>query len=347
MTTTDAASHSSLPDEGTSEPLLRASTEHDGRELLRHAGRRGQRPGRGFRKQGRHWFLTYPQCGDLQRDRVLARLSELWGKPSSYAVAQEKHEDGGFHIHAYLDWGTRREITAASFFDVDGHHPNIQTARSAKLVQQYVLKHDEHAIQQLGGSTSTVYHRLVEGTLTVVDAVSEEPRLLKDFGRLRQNVQDYQHYKRAAAARITTWPLRFQGRDLPLLDVKCRHYWIWGGPSTGKTTWLDTNRTAKWFPIPKDGWWDGYDDQYFDVIYCDEYNADSMPFNRLNELCDVAGGLPLRIKHGTVYKYKNIIVIICSNRTPRQMYPDDWESIEARFNVIEAVRALPIVVEDE
>jgi len=101
---------------------------------------------RSFAYDGRDVFLTYPQCGELSRERVRDFLTVELGV-RRFLVARELHDDGNPHIHAYASWDTRRRFADARVFDVDGHHPNIQKPRSAKAVGEYCSKYDVEALR--------------------------------------------------------------------------------------------------------------------------------------------------------------------------------------------------------
>jgi len=101
---------------------------------------------RTFSFDGRDVFLTYPQCGDLTRERVRDFLLSTHGV-RRFLVGRELHDDGNPHIHAYAGWDERRRLTGERVFDVDGHHPNIQKPRSAKAVAEYCQKYDVEALR--------------------------------------------------------------------------------------------------------------------------------------------------------------------------------------------------------
>lgn len=95
-----------------------------------------------FRLQGKHLFLTYPQCS-LELEYIYDHLLTLpIGNllPDKLCVAQETHEDGNLHYHCYLYYPSKRNITDPSIYDIDGHHPNMQSCRSPKSVLKYVTK---------------------------------------------------------------------------------------------------------------------------------------------------------------------------------------------------------------
>jgi len=94
-----------------------------------------------FSFDGRDVFLTYPQCGELSRERLRDFLCGTLGV-ERFLIARELHDDGQPHLHAYASWPRRRRLRGADCFDVDGHHPNVQKPRSAKAVAEYCAKYD-------------------------------------------------------------------------------------------------------------------------------------------------------------------------------------------------------------
>jgi len=56
-----------------------------------------------------------------------------------YVIAQETHEDGTLHLHAFIK--TQRKITFNNkLFDLPNHHGNYQVAKSWPCVKKYVTK---------------------------------------------------------------------------------------------------------------------------------------------------------------------------------------------------------------
>jgi len=100
---------------------------------------------RSFSFDGRDVFLTYPQCGELTRERLRDFLQNELGV-RRFLVARELHDDGNPHLHAYAGWDSRKRFTDARVFDLDGHHPNIQKPRSPKAVAEYCQKYDAEAL---------------------------------------------------------------------------------------------------------------------------------------------------------------------------------------------------------
>lgn len=79
-----------------------------------------------FRFCARYVLLTYAQCGNLSEWDVLDHISSLGAE---CIIGREDHADGGTHLHAFCDFGKRKESRRADFFDVGGYHPNISPSK--------------------------------------------------------------------------------------------------------------------------------------------------------------------------------------------------------------------------
>lgn len=97
----------------------------------------------GFQLNSQQLFLTYPKC-DIHPLYASILLTEIFDT-TKYLIAQEQHQDGTFHLHAYLRL-TKAIRTRDQFFaditDHDGktYHGNYRGARSPKSVLQYCTK---------------------------------------------------------------------------------------------------------------------------------------------------------------------------------------------------------------
>lgn len=74
----------------------------------------------------RYALLTYAQCGNLSGELVGGKLRE---RGFSAIIGRENHEDGGLHLHVFVDFGKKRRFRRADCFDVEGHHPNISPSK--------------------------------------------------------------------------------------------------------------------------------------------------------------------------------------------------------------------------
>lgn len=71
-------------------------------------------------------LLTYAQCGDLDHWRVMEHISSLGGE---CIIGRELHEDGGFHLHVFVEFENKFRSRRVNIFDVDGRHPNVSPSR--------------------------------------------------------------------------------------------------------------------------------------------------------------------------------------------------------------------------
>lgn len=96
----------------------------------------------------RYVLLTYAQCGELSGWDVMERISSLGGE---CIVGREHHQDGGFHLHVFCDFGRKLRSRKADLFDVDGHHPNVTPSRGTpELGYDYAIKDGDVVCGGLG-----------------------------------------------------------------------------------------------------------------------------------------------------------------------------------------------------
>lgn len=88
-------------------------------------------------------FLTYPQCPFSAED-VVENIRMMTGPTyeiESYTASTERHATGDPHVHALIVFNKKFQSRGeARVFDIDGHHPNIQSCRSLKRVREYIKK---------------------------------------------------------------------------------------------------------------------------------------------------------------------------------------------------------------
>lgn len=107
-----------------------------------------------FRIAARSFFLTYPQCG-LLKEEVLKQLKAKFDADiDEYIIATEKHEDGHLHLHVFLRFERKVNVTNKNKLDLveaqpgggpaKWYHGNYQAARSAKAVREYAQKDGDY-----------------------------------------------------------------------------------------------------------------------------------------------------------------------------------------------------------
>ena len=105
-------------------------------------------------------------------------------------MAQEEHEDGGHHIHAFIRYAKKTEFKPAKW-DIAGYHGNYQVARSWTAVQAYCKKggkfvssFDVDSALRKKSCGRELNKRLIEEDLTSL--VQEGIVRLQDYLRSRQ-----------------------------------------------------------------------------------------------------------------------------------------------------------------
>jgi hypothetical protein len=325
-----------------------------------------------FRIDAKHIGLTYPQC-DLTRERVLESLRSLVGnKYRGAIIAQEKHADGGFHIHAYLCLSRPRNFRDASLFDIDGFHPNIQGLRSPKHWVLYVQKEDtaplvDGNVETLLGSAPPK-QRVSDAIAARLDAGATRDEIYAEFPGFylmnKRKVDEMCEW--IVAKRLNTgkkdWSeclaRLIDARQQPmepetqielaewLIDnvkterkLRQKQLWLTGPPGCGKTTLvmnLEKYLRVYWVPMDCGGFFDGFSDDY-DLIVFDEMKS-QFKLTLLNQM--ICGGpIRLNLKGASTLKTRNIPCIFLSNYGPCLAYKTQSPQLEAFLDRITVIHS--------
>jgi len=76
----------------------------------------------GFDFYARYGLFTYSQSTGLDAWEVSNHFGSLGAE---CIIGREDHQDGGTHLHAFVDFEKRRRFRQSRFADVSGSHPNI------------------------------------------------------------------------------------------------------------------------------------------------------------------------------------------------------------------------------
>lgn len=119
-----------------------------------------------FRVAAKHFFLTYPQSGELSHSELHEFLDNL-EKVENVFSCREDHTENGEHHHAIVSFESKFNCRNERKFDYGGHHPNIQAVRRLDSSIQYIEKDGN----TLGGpprgnkeATKNVYARALDCT---------------------------------------------------------------------------------------------------------------------------------------------------------------------------------------
>lgn len=305
-----------------------------------------------FRINSSQVFLTYPQC-TLSKEELLdciMKTAETILKVSivQYVIAQEKHEDGSPHLHAYIKFSKKIDRDGCKLFDYHGFHPNIESKiKSINAVKKYVKKDNNYIeygincaekFKAADGKKKYIGSELIGGA-RLVDVVKENPELIFEYGSIQRNLDLYftdlaRDKPTCADAIPNPW-----GLEMNILKCKQKHYWVWSKePNLGKTTsfllpLMESYRCTMY--SYQENFQNIYSDSQF--LLFDEYSSAHLKVTQLNQMCDGTYQFPR--KGGSPVVCKDITLIICGNKHPKDIYTTTFDYIAARFNVFELKKA--------
>lgn len=333
--------------------------------------------------QIKKFALTYPRC---ERDPVAVLKAITSNQKVVRAginfcvVAQEKHEDGGLHIHVCLLTNTPLRYTDKNgiFWDfAGGVHGNYQRIRIVADWLRYIIKdglyvcHPDsfHPMSFISAAKKhqdynrvLVSQEIMEGSRNIFDINKQHPSFV-----LMNHAKVVSYINLCNSSDATSLPLlRFPSVvDPSLLSPKQFHIYKWmcsiqtgeynndnahdwkhlrieGGTGIGKTALVTICRKfLRLFTIPYVlKWWDGYNDEDFDILIGDEYRS-QLKLQTLNSLCDGAGtALPMRGMASFLHVIKKPVLLI-SNYTWDNSYtkvanenPVVLDAVKRRFDTV-------------
>lgn len=137
----------------------------------------------------KRYFLTYAQSGETTKEELLDFL-QRHTNVTWYIIGREAHKDGGYHLHAYLEWNEQKRVRDANYFDYGTLHPNIQTVRNAAKCQEYCTKDGDYIANMEIAQGKRTYGSIIadsrtqEEFLTSVEATYPRDMVLH-FDRIR------------------------------------------------------------------------------------------------------------------------------------------------------------------
>lgn len=297
--------------------------------------------------EAQNLFLTYPKC-TLKKEEVYNHFINKFD-PLEILVAHEYHEDGTSHLHVFLKHNRRRRT---NFVDldlpgIDGmFHGNYQPARNRKKVVLYCSKHEDYIANfdvkkacQEGQppklDREAIGRRLIQGE-QLDDLVTEFPRLLFSYSTLKQNVNAFDRDNARVNESLPLFLPNPWGKVLPTFKkAKCRHYWFFSRrPNVGKTFLFAKPLEKEYGAVIQTG-----DFTYWNIsprtrlLILDEYNTARLKWDQLNAMAD--GTFNFRIFYGGLVQVPELLVVILSNQSIRDLYPHMNEFIYARFKEFE------------
>ena len=201
-----------------------------------------------FKISQKSYFITYPQCGELTKERVLQFFTLLGAE--KYAICRELHQDGNPHIHALIVFEKKFNSRSSSIFDIDGKHGKIEPLKSQPKALEYVKKDGDFITNIEEEKKKRKYNQIIKECSKkkeFMEAVLEEhPR---DYVINLEKVEYFanKHFKKETPQ----YQSKYTAEDF---EVSCPHMKMWAdqigrnldrpftlilcGPSrTGKTQW--------------------------------------------------------------------------------------------------------------
>lgn len=143
------------------------------------------------RANAKNWALTYPRCATSKQQALDNILSHFTGetkqrpKPVFVRIGQERHEDGGFHLHIGL-WlesaVSFRPSTLATAFDfVCGKHGNYRPIESQAAWYNYLGKEDATPLEWGTRPPATSYPKRSRSTTPSENAAGTGERKRSKF----------------------------------------------------------------------------------------------------------------------------------------------------------------------
>lgn len=265
------------------------------------------------------WFLTYPQC-TATKERCLEFLQEK--KIQEAVVAEELHEDGTPHLHAYVKLDTGVVLKQApTFFDFDGFHGNYQPARSWRAVQEYVKKDGNFVTYNIDIESAS--HKRAKRNRELLERPVHE---LVDEGLI--SLQTSPVIKRAKLVYEESKNSTFK-----IDHTQKRGVWIYGPPGVGKSYKVRQDYPDIYIKA-QNKWWDGYTGQK--TVLMDDFDRLGECLSHYMKIWADVYETTGEVKGGSVNLTYDKLVIT-SNYSIDEIFCNDFvlrDAIKRRFDII-------------
>jgi len=260
-----------------------------------------------------------------------------------WVVAQEDHADGSQHLHAFIRYEKKTEFQPRKWdilIEDKVFHGNYQVARSWDAVRTYCSKggnfissFDVFAAQRKKSCGRELNKRILEEDLT--DLVKEGVVRFQDYLRVKACKEAFLRDMVSALPRCEGFISNDFDLFLPLKPhPKKFHLWFWSSaPDKGKTTFLRSlsqKHPSYWFVYAETYQYPSADTQF---VLLDEYSKAHLTVMQLNQMCDGSWGYTQKCQSSIMLKEP--VIVVCSNKSPEEVYPNSFKFVLARFRVFE------------
>lgn len=140
-------------------------------------------------------FLTYSQCGETTKEELRDFLHLELGIPW-YIIGYETHEDGGKHLHAYIEFTEQKRIRNQRYFDFHDVHPNIQGVRNPTRCQAYCIKDGDYIANMSVSKGKRTYGDIVASSSSATEfLVAIEESYTRDMVLYFDRINAYANHK--------------------------------------------------------------------------------------------------------------------------------------------------------
>jgi len=273
------------------------------------------------------WFITVSQVseGENKNTYLLGLNKKIVEKQQllkEYVICDEKHADGGNHIHAFvkLEPGIKL-VNAPDFFHIFKNTANCEPARSFRAVSKYCMKEGDYISNINVSKPKKGKH--INAEILRTKTVSQA---LMDGDIPYPSARNYEFARNA---------LKF-GED-PHETSGTRGLWFWGSPNTGKSRAVRHSALIpgkRFIKMGQGKWMDGYAGEPIIVL-------EDLGFEGLSYHLKIWGdrySCGAEVKNGSI-PLKHNVIIVTSNQSISQMWPPEksqenasmYEAISRRY----------------
>jgi hypothetical protein len=294
-----------------------------------------------FQLAAKNLFLTYPKCNGSKEDLLKMLLEHKYLTPHFIMIAQERHQDGNLHLHAYIQNKEKCTISSPKSLDFQGCHGDYKSAKGNYYeVKDYLEKDDE--VPLVWGEPNMAKNKSEETKFGIAQRnkllASKPLPLLVESGDVK--IEQYCQIKKCVQT--------YQMDSIPVGGYmgSRRVLWICDQPGKGKSRWVRENFTS-FYTKPQNKWWDGYRQE--PVIVLDDFDKQGSCLAHYLKIWTDVYSFFGEVKGGTV-PCNYHIMIITSNYWPNEIWSEENESqlikaIERRMTIVNLNGAMDITEE--
>lgn len=247
-----------------------------------------------YRANRRNFYLTYAQC-PLPKEDILENLKKI-AEIDKYLIAQELHQDGNKHIHAYIQFKKKQDFRNSRWADIEGFHPNDGgSVRNHNSLLRYCSK-DEDFI-------TNFYRKGPYQQLHAIKTVDEGLAILRE-----QVPRDFYLYNKQLTTNLTSIlrkqtkgsnPPAYSGDDFLVENLPLnKAVFLYGPSGLGKTQFAKSH--FKNPLIVRDvNMLNDFDRFVHDGIVFDDFSVKHWPPETVIHLLDMEEDSFIRVLYGT------------------------------------------------